>query len=140
MTIADTGGDGIHDTEFVSAFCHTTLPGLLDRAGLSDDDAHGVIVDVICRARMFAALPSGYADVLATPFLEEVSQHRPLSAPAWLRAAVVVVVRNSRLEEFHALGGPIRDADIEAITEAAAGPLGSLLEQPCTPLTPNTLA
>ncbi|MFE9868371.1 hypothetical protein ACFYPZ_37815 [Streptomyces sp. NPDC005506] len=102
MTIADTRGDSIHDTVFVSGFCRTILPELLAQAGLSDADADGVVVDVIRRARMLAALPGEYADVLATPFLEEVSQHRPLSAPAWLRAAVVVAIRNSRLEEFHA--------------------------------------
>ncbi|MFD4577928.1 hypothetical protein ACFWNK_36390 [Streptomyces sp. NPDC058417] len=140
MTITDTRGDSIHKTEFVSGFCRTILPELLSRAGLSDADADGVVVDVIRRARMLAALPGEYADVLATPFLEEVSQHRPMSAPAWLRAAVVVTVRNSRLEEFHALGGPVRAADIAAITEAATGPLTSLLEHPGKPVASNILA
>ncbi|MFD0501734.1 hypothetical protein ACFQ0G_00130 [Streptomyces chiangmaiensis] len=91
---------------FVRQFCHGALPDLLTGAGLSDDDARGVAVDVIRRARMLAALPANDFDVLVTPFIEEVSQHRPLSAPAWLRASVVVAVRNSRLEDFHALGGP----------------------------------
>ncbi|MEN8656335.1 hypothetical protein ABCR94_38800 [Streptomyces sp. 21So2-11] len=139
MTITYTRGDSIHETEFVSGFCRTTLPSLLSRAGLSDADADSVVVDVIRRARMLAALPGEYADVLATPFLEEVSQHRPVSAPAWLRAAVVVAVRNSTLEEFHALGGPIGAADIAAITEAATNPLRSLLEQPGKPVNSNTL-
>ncbi|MFD9339431.1 hypothetical protein ACFWBF_34340 [Streptomyces sp. NPDC060028] len=140
MAITDTRGDSIQDTEFVRGFCRTTLPGLLARAGLTDSEAHSVVVDVIRRARMLAALPSEYADVLATPFLEEVSQHRPLSAPAWLRAAVVVAVRNSKLEDFHAHGGPIGAAGIADITEAATGPLRSLLEQPGKPVTSNTLA
>ncbi|MFE7541073.1 hypothetical protein [Streptomyces platensis] len=132
--------DSIYDTEFVSGFCRTTLPELLARAGLTDDEERTVVVDVIRRARMLAALPSEYTDVLATPFLEEVSQHRPLSAPVWLRAAVVVTVRNSKLEDFHALGGPVRAADITAITEAATGPLRSFLEQPSTPVSANILA
>lgn len=110
------------------------------RAGLSDVDADGIVRDVIRRARMLAALPGAYADVLATPFLEEVSQHRPVSAPAWLRAAVVVAVRNSGLEDFHAHGGPVRATDIAAITEAATGPLASLLEHPGEPIPSNSLA
>ncbi|MFE4632761.1 hypothetical protein ACFRJ1_05180 [Streptomyces sp. NPDC056773] len=140
MAITDTRDDSIQDAEFVSGFCRTTLPALLARAGLTDSQAHSVVVDVIRRARMLAALPSDYADVLATPFLEEVSQHRPLSAPVWLRAAVVVAVRNSKMEDFHAHGGPIDAADIADITEAAAAPLRSLLEQPGKPVTTNTLA
>ncbi|MGA5564710.1 hypothetical protein ACPCUV_26565 [Streptomyces platensis] len=69
--------DSIYDTEFVSGFCRTTLPELVAQAGLTDDEARTVVVDVIRRARMLAALPSEYTDVLAIPFLEEVSQHRP---------------------------------------------------------------
>ncbi|MED7826586.1 recombinase family protein [Streptomyces chiangmaiensis] len=125
---------------FVRQFCHGALPDLLTGAGLSDDDARGVAVDVIRRARMLAALPANDFDVLVTPFIEEVSQHRPLSAPAWLRASVVVAVRNSRLEDFHALGGPLRAADITAVTEAATEPLALLLEEPGTPVSNNTLA
>ncbi|MFI8281376.1 hypothetical protein ACIGBH_42365 [Streptomyces sp. NPDC085929] len=140
MTIADTRGDSTYDTEFVDSFCRTTLPDLLARAGLTDSEAHSVVVDVIRRARMLAALPAEYADVLATPFLEEVSQHRPVTAPAWLRAAVVVAVRNSRLEDFYAMGGPLRTADIAAVTEAATQPLGTLLEQPGKPVARNDLA
>ncbi|WP_410540131.1 hypothetical protein [Streptomyces sp. KL2] len=130
----------INDTAFVRDFCRTTLPELLVGAGVSASDAQAVAVDVIRRARMLAALPVAYFDVLITPFIEEVSQHRPLSAPAWLRASVVVAVRNSRLEDFHALGGPLRAADIAAITEAAAAPLAALLEQPGPPVKDNALA
>lgn len=140
MAIPATRGESIYDTEFVSRFCRTALPELLTRSGLTGDEAHTVVVDVIRRARMLAALPSAYADVLATPFLEEVSQHRPLAAPVWLRAAVVIAVRNSKLEDFHALGGPVQATDIAAITEAATGPLGTLLEKPGTPVISNTLA
>ncbi|WP_405966029.1 hypothetical protein OG713_45860 (plasmid) [Streptomyces sp. NBC_00723] len=95
----------INDSVFVREFCRSALPELLTGAGLSDGDTHSVAVDVIRRARMLTALPADYFDVLVTPFIEEVSQHRPLTAPAWLRAAVVVAVRNSRLEDFHALVG-----------------------------------
>ncbi|WP_326782455.1 recombinase family protein [Streptomyces longwoodensis] len=138
MTAAAEGN--INDTVFVREFCHRVLPDLLTGAGLSDGDAHSVTVDVIRRARMLTALPADYFDVLVTPFIEEVTQHRPLSAPAWLRAAVVVAVRNSRLEDFHALGGPLRAADITAITKAATEPLAQLLKEPGTPLSNNTLA
>lgn len=138
MTAAAEGN--INDTVFVREFCHRVLPDLLTGAGLSDGDAHSVTVDVIRRARMLTALPADYFDVLVTPFIEEVTQHQPLSAPAWLRAAVVVAVRNSRLEDFHALGGPLRAADITAITKAATEPLAQLLKEPGTPLSNNTLA
>lgn len=130
----------INDSVFVREFCRSTLPELLTGAGLSDGDAHSVAVDVIRRARMLAALPVAYFDVLVTPFIEEVSQHRPLSTPAWLRAAVVVAVRNSRLEDFHALGGLLRAADIAAVTEAATESLALLLKEPGTPVTNNRLA
>jgi len=135
-----TAARNINDSVFVREFCRSTLPELLTGAGLSDGDAHSVTVDVIRRARMLMALPVDYFDVLVTPFIEEVSQHRPLSAPAWLRAAVVVAVRNSRLEDFHALGGPLRAADITSITEAATEPLAQLLEEPAAPVSNNTLA
>ncbi|MEV5989363.1 recombinase family protein [Streptomyces sp. NPDC052051] len=135
-----TAERNINDSVFVREFCRSTLPELLTGAGLSDGDAHSVTVDVMRRARMLTALPVDYFDVLVTPFIEEVSQHLPLSAPAWLRAAVVVAVRNSRLEDFHALGGPLRAADIMAITQAATEPLALLLEEPGTPVSNNTLA
>ncbi|MFF4733554.1 hypothetical protein ACFY3M_51940 [Streptomyces mirabilis] len=135
-----TAESNINGSVFVREFCRGTLPELLTGKGMSGGDAHSVAVDVIRRARMLAALPTDYFDVLVTPFLEEVSQHRPLSAPSWLRAAVVVAVRNSRLEDFHALGGPLRAADIAAITEAATDPLALLLKEPGTPVSNNTLA
>ncbi|MFE2519412.1 hypothetical protein [Streptomyces mirabilis] len=138
--MTSTAERNINDSVFVREFCHSALPELLTGAGLSDGDARGVAVDVIRRARMLAALPVDYFDVLVTPFIEEVSQHRPLSAPAWIRAAVVVAVRNSRLEDFHALGGPLRAADITTVTEAATDPLALLLKEPGTPVSNNTLA
>ncbi|MGC0407719.1 hypothetical protein RKD31_000962 [Streptomyces sp. SAI-163] len=49
------------------------LLDLLTGAGVSSDDARGVAVDVIRRARMLAALPIDYFDVLVTPFIEEVA-------------------------------------------------------------------
>ncbi|MFI1376094.1 recombinase family protein [Streptomyces longwoodensis] len=134
-----TAGRNINNSVFVREFCRGALPEVLAGAGLSDGDVHSVTVDVIRRARMLNALPVDYFDVLVTPFIEEVSQHRPLSAPAWLRAAVVVAVRNSRLEEFHALGGPLGDADITAITQAATEPLAQLLEETGTPVSNNAL-
>ncbi|MEV0498080.1 hypothetical protein AB0I84_10815 [Streptomyces spectabilis] len=138
MTVM-TGG-GVNDSVFVREFCHTTLRKLLTGAGVSADDAQVVAAEVARRAQMLAALPAGYFDVLVTPFLEEVSEHRPRSAPAWLRAAVAVVVRNSHLENFHALGGPLDDAHIAAITEAAAGPLAELLQEPSEPVKNNVFA
>ncbi|MFF2601319.1 recombinase family protein [Streptomyces californicus] len=138
--MAATIESSVNDSVFVREFCHGVLPGLLARAGLSEGDAQSVTVDVIRRARMLTVLPVDYFDVLVTPFIEEVSQHRPLPAPAWLRAAVVVAVRNSRLEDFHAVGGPVRAADIAAITEAATDPLGQLLKGPGAPVSNNTLA
>jgi hypothetical protein len=135
-----TAESNINDSVFVREFCRGALFKLLTRAGVSDADAHSVGVDVIRRARMLAALPVDYFDVLVTPFLEEVSQHRPLSAPAWLRAAVVVAVRNSRLEDFHALQGTLRAADIAAITQAATEPLALLLKESGAPVSNNTLA
>ncbi|BET45080.1 recombinase family protein [Streptomyces ardesiacus] len=137
--MATTTVTNVHDSTFVREFCNGVLLDLLTGAGVSNDDARSVAVDVIRRARMLAALPIDYFDVLVTPFIEEVSQHRPLSAPAWLRAAVVVAVRNSHLEDFHALGGPLRAADIAAITEAAADPLAQLLKDPGTPIAKNIL-
>ncbi|MFI7296895.1 recombinase family protein [Streptomyces sp. NPDC050121] len=134
-----TADRNINNSVFVREFCRGALPELLTGAGLSDGDVHSVTVDVIRRARMLNALPVDYFDVVVTPFIEEVSQHRPLSAPAWLWAAVVVAVRNSRLEEFHALGGPLSDPDITAITQAATGPLAQLLEETGTPVSNNTL-
>lgn len=94
--VTTTAESNINDSAFVREFCHGPLPELLTGRGVSSDDARAVAVDVIRRARMVAELPVDYFDVLVTPFLEEVSQHRPLSAPAWLRVAVVVAVRNSR--------------------------------------------
>jgi hypothetical protein len=140
MTTVIESDSSIHDSVFIRDFCRTTLPELLTGAGVSATDAQTVAVDVIHRARMLAALPVAYFDVLITPFLEEVSQHRPLSAPAWLRAAVVVAVRNSRVEDFHALDGPLGAADIAAITEAATAPLVELLEEPGQPVKNNVLA
>ncbi|GAA2875094.1 hypothetical protein GCM10010524_02830 [Streptomyces mexicanus] len=140
VDVTSIAESNINDSAFVRDFCHGLLPELLAHRGVSRDDARSVTVDVIRRARMLAALPVDYFDVLVTPFLEEVSQHRPLSAPAWLRAAVVVAVRNSRLEDFHALGGPLRQADIAAVTEAATEPLALLLKEPGKPVRNNALA
>ena len=140
MTATIENHSSIHDNAFVRGFCRTALPGLLGRAGVSPADAETIALDVIRRARMLAALPVTYFDVLITPFIEEVSQHRPLSAPAWLRAAVVVAVRNSRLEDFHALDGPLHAVDIAAITEAATAPLATFLDEPGQPVKNNALA
>ncbi|MCC3774731.1 hypothetical protein [Streptomyces sp. UNOB3_S3] len=63
-------------------FCGTELPGLLTGAGVHEAGAAMVARDVADRARAIAALPTDYFDALVTPFVEEVTEHRPLSAPA----------------------------------------------------------
>jgi hypothetical protein len=140
MTTTAPSGSSTDEGAFAHDFCRLQLPKLLTSAGVSASDAQGITTDVLRRARMLAALPVAYFDVLITPFIEEVSQHRPVSAPAWLRAAVVVAVRNSRLEDFHALNGLLRAADIAAITEAATPPLAVLLEESGPPVHDNALA
>ncbi|MEW2314643.1 recombinase family protein [Streptomyces bauhiniae] len=140
MTTTAPSGNSTDESTFAQDFCRTQLPKVLTRAGVSASDAQAVAADVLHRAQMLAALPVAYFDVLITPFIEEISQHRPVSAPAWLRAAVVVAVRNSRLEDFHALGGPLRAADVATITEAATDPLAALLEKPSRLVHDNPLA
>lgn len=140
MSTALEGDSTTLGSTFMKDFCGTELPKLLAGAGVHEAGAAMVARDITDRARAVAALPADYFDVLVTPFMEEVTEHRPLSAPAWLRAAVVVVVRNSALEDFHALGGSLGGRDIAKITEAATGPLRELLETPPQAVANNPLA
>ncbi|WP_327067571.1 hypothetical protein [Kitasatospora sp. NBC_01302] len=140
MSIAVDSDGASSESSFERDFCGEMLPRLLVKAGASREKADLVARDVAGRAQATVALPAEYFDVLITPFLEEVTQHRPINAPAWLRAAVVVVVRNSSLEELHALNGLLSNRDIAAITEAATVPLRALLEAPAQPIGLNPLA
>ena len=105
-------------------FCGEMVPALLQDVCQVESAAATVVgTEILARANAFAALDRHNQDVLVGPFVEEVV---PVDAPLVLKAAVTLVVRNSRLEDLH-VRGLVSDGGLRAITEMAAAPLSHVL-------------
>ena len=115
------------DPDAMVVFCRKHVPGLLRELGVDAELANVIADDVLGRAMAFAALDRGAQAVLTAPFAEEVFGYEPKEANRDLKAAVSVVVRNSKLEIAHANDGKIKAGGIEGITTIAAAPLSHLL-------------
>ncbi|RKS78653.1 hypothetical protein BZB76_0072 [Actinomadura pelletieri DSM 43383] len=116
------------DPQHMTTFCREVVPEFLQEVcQVQTAEAQAICDDILGRAEAFAALDQrSQQDVLITPFIEEVFDHEPLDAPLELKAAVTVVVRNSKLEEVHVQH--LVNADgLRALTRMAAGPLSHLL-------------
>lgn len=120
-------GTSVPDASAMESYCRELLPKVLREACDVDQAmAEEVGRDVYLRARSFAAMNTDDQFVLTAPFVEESYFYEPAQCRYELRAAVTVVVRNSRLEQVHA-GGPVNSGGLEALTTAAAAPLSHLL-------------
>ena len=89
-------------------------------------EAAAIGEDVLTRPTAFAALPDSTCDVHMTVFVEEVFDHEPRSAGFEVVAATTVVVRNSMLDQAHAIG-PVDDGHLRTITKNAVAALSHLL-------------
>jgi hypothetical protein len=116
------------DPAHMETFYREVLPEFLqDVCRVPAEDAKAVADDVRLRGEAFASLDQVGRDVLMAPFIEDVfDNHLPKESGLDLRAAVTVVVRNSRLEDLH-VRGLVEVAAIKTITTMAAGPLSHLL-------------
>jgi hypothetical protein len=118
---------GEPDPAAFERFCHTIVPGCLTEVCHVDAKRAGRVgEDILARGESYAALDESTRDVLIAPFIEEVVDYEPPDAPLPLKGAVAVVVRNSLLEDAHALG-PVEAGGITGITSMAAAPLSHLL-------------
>ncbi|MBN1173177.1 MAG: hypothetical protein JXA67_13470 [Micromonosporaceae bacterium] len=108
-------------------FCGEMLPTLLqDVCQVEPAAAASVGSEILDRADAFATLDRHDQDVLVGPFVEEAVDHVPADASLALKAAVTLVVRNSRLEDLH-VRGLVSDGGLRAITEMAAVPLSHVI-------------
>ncbi len=117
----------IPDPAAMTVFCNEMLPKILrDVCSVPPEAADEVGQDVLRRASAIAQEPTAVQETLAAPFVEEVIDHAPPHSPEFLKAITTLVVRNSRLEDWHVCG-LVNDGGIEAITTAAVAPLSHLL-------------
>jgi hypothetical protein len=105
----------------------TVVPDMLTTVcGVETHLAHRIGDDILHRAEALAALATSDQQVLIAPFLEEAAHHQPLAASIEGRAQVMVVVRNSLLEQVHH-DGLVTSGAIVPLTRSAAEPLSQLL-------------
>lgn len=133
----------IPDATAMERYCDRILRKVLHEAcDLQEAVAEEVSRDVLLRANSFASLSPDDQFVLSAPFFEESFHHEPSDCRPELRAAVTVVVRNSRLEQVHA-GGLVHGDVVQLLTKEAAKPLshllGATLRTPMTEPEPNQL-
>lgn len=112
-----TAGHGTEQDAWWDHACRELVPrAIAETTGCGSVDARAVGADIAARGRAFARCGTSSREVLITPFVEEAIHHRPWEAPLSVRAAVVVVVRNSLVEREHRLGH-LDDTDVRAITK-----------------------
>jgi hypothetical protein len=112
---------GEPDPAAFERFCRAMVPGCLTEVCHVDAKLAGRVgEDILARGESYAALDESARDVLIAPFIEEVVDYEPPDAPLSLKGAVAVVVRNSLLEDAHALG-PVEAGGITGITSMGCG-------------------
>jgi hypothetical protein len=111
----------------MARFCADLIPEMLaDVCGVPPSEAALIGDDILSRALAIAGVDSETREILAAPFFEESFSHDPGDAPVWLKAITTLVVRNSRLEEFH-VSGHVDSGGIKAISTLGIGPLSHLI-------------
>ncbi|GAA4737882.1 hypothetical protein [Phytohabitans rumicis] len=107
-------------------YCDDVLPHMLTTAcGVDRDLASRSGQDILPGPKRWPPMPPHDQDVLITPFVKEVFDHKPLDTPLDLKTKVTLVVRNSLLEQAHHNGQ--LTSGITTATEYAAGPLSHFL-------------
>ncbi len=120
----------IQTTDF-DYFCNHDLTAMLRETYKVDAAQVSMIVDDIrTRAAMYKSLTTHEQAVLNTTVWEEVYYHEPSALGLDALAATVIVVRNSALENIHAMGGVLKQSDIKQLSITAATPLVQYLQAP----------